>query len=240
MKIRESVLKNWDDLPEFMKVPEVRPYWEILDKKRMSLVIKRLFDIAASSVMLILMLIPMVIIGILIKIDSAGPVFYRQKRVTAYGKRFKIHKFRTMVDNADKIGAAVTISDDKRVTTLGRTLRKYRLDELPQLIDVLKGEMSFVGARPEVLKYVKTYSPEMRATLLMPAGITSEASIRFKDESYLLKEMGNLEDIDKAYIESILPVKMKWNLEMIRKFSLFREILTMIRTIYVIFGKKYG
>lgn len=162
--------------------------------------------------------IPMIIIAVLIKLDSKGPVLYRQERITTYGKRFRIHKFRTMVQNADRVGSAVTVSNDNRITRIGSKLRGLRLDELPQLIDVLQGTMSFVGTRPEASKYVKMYRPEFNATLLMPAGITSEASIRYKDEYKLLSAS---EDVDKTYIEQVLPGKMVWNLNSIERFSFF-------------------
>ena len=187
-------------------------------------------------ILLLLLAIPMSIIAILIKLDSKGPVLFRQERVTTYGKHFRIHKFRTMVDFAEKMGTSVTVEKDCRITRVGAKLRHCRLDELPQLFDVLAGTMTFVGTRPEAVKYVEKYKPEYNATLLMPAGITSEASIRYKDEEKLLSIN---EDTDKVYIEEILPAKMKWNLESIRRFSFFREILTMIRTILAVFGKEY-
>ena len=189
------MLKKWDDLPDFMKVPEVRSYWEILNKKRGQLVLKRLFDIVAGIILLIILAIPMAVIAVLIKRDSEGPVFYRQERATAYGKHFRIHKFRTMVSNADKIGSTVTVGNDSRITKVGSKLRGHRLDELPQVLDVISGNMSFVGTRPEAVKYIERYEPEYRATLLMPAGITSEASIRYKDEDRLLNAA---DDVDKV------------------------------------------
>lgn len=230
------MLKKWEDLPAFMRVPEVRPYWEILYKKRIQLVLKRCFDLAAALLLLVILAIPMLMIAIIIKIDSEGPVFYRQDRVTTYGKRFRIHKFRTMVSNADKIGAAVTVGNDSRITKAGGALRRLRLDELPQLFDVIKGDMSFVGTRPEAVKYVERYKPEYNATLLMPAGITSEASIRYKDEYKLLNAA---DDIDKVYIEQVMPAKMEWNLESVRRFRFLREILTMFRTVTAVLGKDY-
>lgn len=232
----QGQLLAWDDLPSFMKVDEVRPYWEILNKRRRSLRLKRLFDVVVAVTLLVVLTIPMAVIAVRIKFDSPGPVFYRQVRVTTYGKKFRIHKFRTMTDGADKMGSAVTTSNDSRVTKVGKTLRKYRLDELPQMFDVLSGNMSFVGTRPEVVKYVKKYKAEYRATLLMPAGITSEASIRYKDECRLLDVA---DDIDRVYVEDVLPNKMQWNLESIRKFGLLREILTMIRTVLAVCGKDY-
>lgn len=230
------MLKQWDDLPDFMRIPEVKPYWEALNKKRGQLVLKRFFDVFVALDFLILLAIPMFIIAIMIKLDSKGPVFYRQERVTAYGKHFRIHKFRTMVSNADKIGSAVTVGNDSRITKVGSKLRHLRLDELPQLFDVIKGDMSFVGTRPEAVKYVEKYKPEYNATLLLPAGITSEASIRFKDEEKLLSVDS---DVDEAYVNLVLPKKMKWNLKSIKRYSFFGELLTMFRTVLAVLGKEY-
>lgn len=230
------MLRKWEDLPNFMRVPEVRPYWEILNKKRGQLILKRVFDFIAADILLVVLAIPMGIISVLIKRDSEGPVFYRQERVTTYGRHFKIHKFRTMVSNADKIGTAVTVGNDSRITKVGAKLRHLRLDELPQVLDVIKGDMSFVGTRPEAVKYVEQYKPEYYATLLMPAGITSEASIRYKDEDKLLNAA---DDVDKVYIEQVLPAKMVWNLESVRRFRFLREILTMFRTVFAVLGKDY-
>lgn len=223
--------RNWSELPEWMQIPEIREYYEILSKRKKSLIVKRVFDLVISFVLLIIAAAPMIVIAAAIAIDSPGGIFYRQERVTAYGKRFMIHKFRTMVVNADTIGTQVTARNDSRVTKIGKFLRKYRLDELPQLIDILIGDMSFVGTRPEVVKYVKAYTKEMRATLLLPAGVTSEASIRYKDEADLLSEA---EDVDRIYIEKVLPGKMEYNLESIRRFGLFRELKTMIRTVIAV------
>ena len=230
------ILRKWEDLPSFMKNKEVKKYYNILKNKQSQLYIKRCFDLIVAIILLILLAIPMICISILIKLDSPGKVFYRQERVTTYGKLFKIHKFRTMVNNAETIGTAVTISGDSRITKIGGILRKYRLDEIPQLFDVLSGNMSFVGARPEATKYVKKYSKEMFATLLLPAGITSEASIRYKDEAVLLD---NADDVDRVYVEEILPEKMKYNFISIRKFSFFSDIITMIRTVFAVLGKEY-
>ena len=230
------MLKQWEDLPDFMRVDEVRPYWEILNKKRGQLFLKRVFDLIVAFVLLILLAVPMAIIAVWIKIDSPGTVFYRQERVTTYGRRFFIHKFRTMVSNADKIGTTVTVGNDSRITRAGAKLRGCRLDEIPQVIDVITGSMSFVGTRPEAVKYVERYKPEYNATLLMPAGITSEASIRYKDEDKLLNAA---DDVDRVYVEQVLPEKMKWNLESIRRFKFLREILTMFRTVAAVLGKEY-
>ena len=228
------MLKRWDDLPPFMRNQQVKPYYDILKKKRLSILIKRLFDYVAALIFLVILAIPMLIIAVCIKIDSPGPVFYRQERVTSYGKLFRIHKFRTMVSNADKIGSAVTVSKDSRITKIGSKLRQLRLDELPQVFDVLSGNMSFVGTRPETTKYVERYSDEMNATLLLPAGITSEASIKYKDEARLLDAA---EDVDKVYLEEVLPEKMKYNLQSIRSFSLREDIKILFRTVRAVLQK---
>ena len=225
------MLKKWDALPDFMKNDEVRVYYDSLQKKKVSIFLKRLMDLIGGLILLIILAIPMAIIAVMIKLDSEGPVFYRQERVTTYGKHFKIHKFRTMVSNADKIGSAVTVGNDSRITKVGAKLRGCRLDELPQIFDLLSGNMSFVGTRPEAVKYVKEYKPEYYATLLLPAGITSEASIRYKDEAELLD---GAENVDKVYIDGILPGKMKYNLESIRNFSFLYDIKTMIKTVIAV------
>lgn len=230
------ILRKWEDIPSFMRCDEVKEYYDILKRKKLSLNIKRAFDFFASILMLIIFTIPMIIIAVMIKLDSPGPVFFRQERITTYGKKFRIHKFRTMVADADKMGTAVTVGEDARITRVGGKLRDLRLDELPQLIDVLLGDMSFVGTRPEATKYVKKYTKEMFATLLMPAGITSEASIRFKDEAELLKDTVNA---DKVYIEEVLPEKMKYNLESVKSFNCFKDTMTMFRTILCVWGKEY-
>ena len=231
------MLRKWEELPAFMQCDEVRPYWESLNQKRGQLLIKRIFDIFAALLLLIIVAIPMIILAIWIKADSKGPVFYRQERVTAYGKHFRIHKFRTMVSNADQIGTAVTVGNDSRITKVGSKLRGHRLDELPQLLDVLAGTMAFVGTRPEAVKYVERYKPEYNATLLMPAGITSECSIRYKDEDKLLDAA---EDVDTVYMEEVLPDKMKWNLNSVKEFGLGHELKTMFRTVAAVMGKEYN
>ena len=231
------MLRKWEDLPEFMKTPDVRPYWEILWKKRGQLILKRIFDLVVGIIFFIVLAFPMAIIAVWIKLDSEGPVFYRQERVTTYGKHFRIHKFRTMVSNADKIGTAVTVGNDSRITRVGAKLRRVRLDELPQVLDVIVGTMSFVGTRPEAVKYVEKYEDRYNATLLMPAGITSEASIRYKDEDKLLD---TADDVDKVYVEQVLPGKMKWNLRSIEKFSFWGEIKVMFMTVFAVLGKEYG
>ena len=232
----EKSLRDWEDIPEFMKSTEVKYYWQILNNKKDQIFIKRIFDLFVSLILIILLAVPMIVIAVLIKCDSEGPVFYRQERVTRYGKHFKIHKFRTMVSNADKIGTAVTVDNDARITKVGAKLRQLRLDELPQVFDVITGNMSFVGTRPEAVKFVEQYKTEYNATLLMSAGITSEASIRFKNEAELLDAA---EDVDEVYLYKVLPSKMNYNLESIRKFSFWGELVTMIRTLFAVLGKEY-
>ena len=230
------MLKKWKDLPDFMKCDEVREYYEILEKRKFSIFLKRVFDLIAGTIMFIILAIPMVILAIWIKLDSPGPVFYRQERITSYGKHFRIHKFRTMIANADKIGTAVTVENDSRITKVGAKLRKHRFDEFPQVFDVLSGNMSFVGTRPEVVKYVEKYKPEYMPTLLLPAEITRKASIRYKDEAVLLDVT---DDVDRVYVDDVLPGKMKYNLEAIRRFSFIGEIATMFRTVFALLGKEY-
>lgn len=230
------MLRKWDTLPDNMKTPEVRHYYEILRKKRASLFFKRVSDIVLSVIMLILLSPVFAVLAVAIKLDSKGPVFFRQTRVTQYGRRFRIFKFRTMVTGADN-GSQVTLENDSRITRVGAFLRRFRLDEISQLIDVLRGSMTFVGTRPEVPLYVERYTPEMYATLLLPAGITSRASICFRDEAALLE---NAEDSDALYTEVILPKKMYYNLKDIENFSLWNDIKTMFMTVFAVLGKDYA
>lgn len=226
------ILGKYEDLPESMKNDSVKKYYDILAKKKFSLAIKRIFDIIFSLLLLILLLPILVLLAIAIKIDSKGPVFYRQERITKNGKSFRIFKFRTMVQNADKIGSLVTVGNDSRITRIGKVIRKIRLDELPQLINILKGEMSFVGTRPEVKKYVEKYTDEMMATLLMPAGVTSYASIMYKDEDEVISNLQKSgKTVDEIYIKDVLPEKMKYNLEYIRKFSFGYDIRLCFKTV---------
>lgn len=226
--IRRYGMKSFDKLPKQFQCEEVKYYYDILSKKTGSLVLKRITDLIFAVILLVVLIIPIIIIAVAVKATSKGPVFYRQVRVTTYGKNFKILKFRTMVENADKIGSLVTTDSDSRVTKVGRFLRKYRLDELPQIFNVLSGSMTFVGTRPEVQKYVDMYCDEYYATLLMPAGITSLASIMYKDEEKLLQ---NVEDADKTYVETILPEKMKYNLMYIENFGFLSDIKLMLKTV---------
>lgn len=228
---------KWSELPADMKIPEVRRYYEILEQRKISLFAKRAFDFCVSLILIGILSIPMVLIAAAIVIDSKGGIFYRQRRVTSFGREFMIHKFRTMVVDADQIGSLVTVDHDWRITRVGSFLRKYRLDELPQLFDVIRGNMSFVGTRPEVPRYVKFYTNEMKATLLLPAGITSEASIRFRNEAELLEEC---KDVDMVYCNVILPKKMAYNLKAIEEFSFWSDIKTMFRTVFAVLGKNYA
>lgn len=226
---------RWEKLPSGMQTDEVRKYYDILLKRRGSLIVKRIFDLFCSIVLLLLLSPVFIILAVAIKIDSRGPVFYRQERVTQYGKVFRIHKFRTMVVNADK-GSQVTVNNDDRITRVGRFIRNCRLDEIAQLLDVITGDLTLVGVRPEALRYVKEYTPEMKATLLLPAGVTSLASIYYKDEAKLLD---GVDDADKVYIEKILPEKMYYNLKGIESFSFWGDIKIMFMTVFAVLGKEY-
>lgn len=226
---------EWEQLPLEMKTNEVRRYYDILKKRRFSLLIKRLFDIIVSLFALVCLSPVYLVLAVAIKIDSPGPVFYRQERITQYGKSFRIHKFRTMVQNADK-GLQVTVNNDNRITRVGKIIRDCRLDEIAQLIDVIQGSLTLVGVRPEIPKYVEEYSSEMMATLLLPAGVTSLASIYYKDEA---KMLDGVDDVDKVYIEEILPQKMYYNLKGIEEFSFFGDIRIMFMTVFAVLGKEY-
>lgn len=222
------ILRSWDKLPEYMRNDKVRPYYELLKKRTGSLIMKRIFDIVMSLLLLMILSPVFLVVSIWIKLDSKGPVFFRQVRVTTYGKQFRIFKFRTMCENAEKKGSLVTVGNDSRITKVGEKIRHCRLDEIPQLLNVLAGDMTFVGTRPEVVKYVNAYSDEMYATLLLPAGITSVASIQYKDEDEILSKANNPDD---AYIHEVLPGKMKYNLASIENFSFLNEIKTMANTL---------
>lgn len=230
------MLRKWEELPIEMQTEEVRRYYDILNKKRGSLLAKRIFDIVVSAVMIVFLSPLMLLIAVLVKVDSKGPVFFRQVRVTTYGKHFRIFKYRTMVNNAENMGTQVTVSNDSRITGMGKFLRGSRLDELGQLFDIFRGTMSFVGTRPEVPKYVEKYTPEMMATLLLPAGVTSMTSVYYKDEGRLLDAA---QDPDRVYIEEILPGKMEMNLKAIEEYSFWQDIKVMIMTVFAILGKEY-
>lgn len=230
------MLRKWEKLPYEMQNPEVRKYYDILKKKQFSLFLKRVIDILVSGFLIVLLSPVFLVMAIAIKIDSPGPVFYRQVRVTRYGKKFRIFKFRSMKVRQDK-GLSLTVNNDTRVTKVGHYIRKYKIDEISQLLDVFRGTMTFVGARPEVPKYVDCYTDEMMATLLIPAGITSKASIYYRNESELLE---GSDDVEKTYLETVLPDKMKYNLEELKNFSIANDIKTIFLTILAVEGKAMG
>ncbi len=230
------LIKKWENLPPELQIEEVRPYWERLRKKNFSLFWKRVFDIFVSGLALLILLPFFLILSLAIVIDSRGGVFYRQERVTQYGKHFRIFKFRSMVSGADKKGTLVTVNNDARVTRVGKFIRKFKIDEISQLLDIFRGTMTFIGTRPEVPKYVNQYKPEYLATLLLPAGVSSMASIMFKDENEMLEKSENTEE---TYIDEILPIKMKWNLSDLKKYGFWRDIKLCFMTVFVVCGKKY-
>lgn len=226
------LLKEWNELPVSMKNSEVKEYYDILQKRKISLILKRIFDIVMSSILIVIASPVILFVAVWIKLDSKGPVFYRQERVTQYGRKFRIFKFRTMVTNADKIGTLVTTKNDSRITKVGEKIRKCRLDELPQLFNILTGDMSFVGTRPEVQKYVDYYTNEMLATLLLPAGVTSLASINYRDEDEILaKHVDEKHSVDEVYVDRILPDKMKYNLEYLKTFNIVGDIILCVKTV---------
>lgn len=228
-------ITEWELLPQEMQTEKVKKYYDILKKKKFSLFFKRAFDLVVSLILLVVSAPLFLVLAIAIRIDSPGPVFYRQERITQYGKHFRIHKFRTMVQNADK-GSQVTVNNDCRITSVGKVIRKYRLDEVPQLLDVIAGTLTLVGVRPETPKFVAEYTEEMMATLLLPAGVTSLASIYYKDEAKLLD---GADDTDKIYVEKILPAKMYYNLKGIEQFNFWSDIKVMFMTVFAMLGKEY-
>ena len=224
-------MRAFEKLPAQFQNDSVKAYYDILSKRQGSIILKRVFDIIVSLILLVFLIIPIAVISILIKVNSPGPVLFKQKRVTTYGRIFKIYKFRTMVVNAESLGSKVTTKNDARVTSIGKTLRKFRLDELPQIFNVIGGSMSFVGTRPEVQKYVDLYEDEYYATLLLPAGITSITSIKFKDEENLLSAIVDTEKIDETYVKTILPQKMEYNLQYTKEFGFLSDIKIMFKTV---------
>lgn len=222
---------KYDKLPQKLKNPTTKFYYDRLKKKKVTFFFKRLFDFVMSLCMIVILSPILLLLSILILCTSKGPILYKQKRVTRYGKIFRIWKFRTMVKNADKIGTQVTIQGDPRITKVGKFLRKCRLDELPQLFNILFGQMSFVGPRPEVEKYVNQYQEEMYATLLVRSGVTSLASIRYKDESKLLE---NAQNADEVYVNEILPEKMKYNYQYLEKINVFYDIALLFQTVIAV------
>ena len=229
-------MKKFESLPAELQTEQVRPYYAALAAKRGQLFLKRALDILLSAILLLLLSPILLFFAIWIKLDSPGPVFYRQERVTTYGRIFRIFKFRTMKVDADKMGSLVTLKNDDRITRVGHVIRRYRLDELPQLLNILTGDMSLVGTRPEVAKYVAAYTPEMKATLLLPAGVTSTASILFKDEEELIAKF-ILEgmEVDDIYITKVLPEKMYYNLSYLKNYSFLGDLKLMVRTVLKVF-----
>ena len=221
----------WEDLPPTLQTEEVRPYYEALSRRGLQLRLKRLLDVVGATVLFVLLGWLFVILALLIKLDSPGPVFFRQRRVTQFGREFRIVKFRTMTHRPAASGDQITRGDDPRITRVGAVLRRYRLDEISQLIDILRGTMSFVGTRPEVPDYVRQYTPQMWATLLLPAGVTSTASIEFKDEAQILAAAPPGQD---AYVTQVLPAKMRLNLRDVRDFSIGRDLRIAFRTILAV------
>ncbi len=226
------MLSSWETLPEFLQNDRVLPYYKVLQKKKISLFFKRIFDILGAIFLLFLLWPVLLSVALIIKFESKGDVLFKQIRITAYGKQFYIYKFRTMVANAELMGTNLTVKNDSRITKAGAFLRKYRIDEFPQLFNILKGEMSFVGTRPEVTKYVEHYTDEMYATLLLPAGVTSIASVDFKNEEELLH---GASDPESKYISEVLPQKMKLNLQYVKSFSIISDVLIIIKTIRTVF-----
>lgn len=224
-------MKRWKNIPDDMKCNEVFQVWYRLRRRNFSLLCKRVFDVVAALLLILLLSPVFLVLAIVIKADSPGPVFFRQTRVTQYGKTFRIFKFRTMVVDAEQRGTQVTQKDDSRITKVGSLIRKCRLDEIPQLFNIVAGTMTFVGTRPEVPKYVERYTDEMKATLLLPAGVTSQASIKYKDEDNLLD---NAENADQTYVTVVLPAKMEYNLQAIRKQSFWRDLGTMFKTVFAV------
>lgn len=222
-------------LPEELQCDEVKRYYDILKTKTAGLVLKRIFDVIVAAFLIILLALPMAVIAVLIKCTSKGPVIYKQVRVTTFGKHFKIWKFRSMRTDADSKGELLTVGEDNRITKVGKFIRKFRLDELPQIFHVLSGKMTIVGTRPEVPKFTDKYTNEMLATFLLPAGVTSLASIKFKDEAELLAES---DDVDKTYVETILPQKMKYNLRYIENFSFMGDIKLIFKTVAEVFSSR--
>lgn len=231
-------LRPWQLLPDEMRTKEVRKYYNILMKHRMWLKMKRFLDVIVAGIMLAVLIIPMGVIALAIRLDSPGPMFFRQARVTQYGRIFRIYKFRTMVDNASKLGSAVTVDNDVRITKVGAFLRKYRMDEFPQLFNILTGDMTLVGTRPEVPKYVKKYTKEMYATLLLPAGLTSRTSIAYKDEDKLLGEAVDEESTDNIYLNEVLPAKMRYNLESMKHFGVKSDATVLWDTFASVVGSE--
>lgn len=200
----------------------------VLERRKLQLALKRAMDIVISGGALAVLWPVLLLIALAIKIDDPGPVFYRQVRVGRNGKEFRIFKFRTMIVDADKKGLQITVGRDNRITRMGRLLRKTKLDELAQLINVLLGEMSFVGPRPEVPKYVNMYTPYQRQVLLVRPGITDYASIAYRNENDMLE---GAEDPERMYIDVIMPDKIELNMKYLHEISPLADIRLILKTV---------
>lgn len=224
-------MRRWEDLPEAFRTAETRPYYDLLSKRQGTIVIKRVFDVVMSLVLLIVLAPILLLLGIMIALDSRGPVVFTQKRVGRYGEEFTMFKFRSMRQDAESVGPQISVGKDPRISRVGHVLRKTRLDELPQLLNILLGDMSFVGVRPEVPRYVAKYTPEMWATLFLRPGVTSPASIRYKDEAKILAEA---EDPELAYVEDVLPRKMIYNYSYLRELSFVGDLKILFETVLAV------
>lgn len=225
-------LSNFDELPQSMQNDEVKRYHDILLTKKHTLWLKQVIDFLVCGIVFIITLPFFILFALLIKLTSKGPVFFRQERVGRNAKTFHILKFRTMVKDADRVGIQLTTGDDSRITSFGKFLRKINMDEMPQLLNVLKGDMSIIGTRPEVRRYVDIYSDEMMATLLIKPGMVSLASVKYKNESQLLSTAS---DPQSVYIEQILPDKMRYNLEYFTRISIKEDFSILKKTIACVF-----
>lgn len=203
----------------------------VLEKRKPQLMLKRLMDVVISGCALLVLWPLLLLIALAIKIDDPGPVFYRQVRVGRNGKEFRIFKFRTMVVDADKKGLQITVGRDSRITRVGAFLRKTKLDELAQLLNVLAGEMSFVGPRPEVPKYVDLYTPYQRQVLLVRPGITDYASIAYRNENDLLE---GAQDPERMYIDEIMPAKIELNMKYLQEISPLADIRLILSTVVAV------
>lgn len=220
-------MKKWKKIPQPVNNDKVLPYYKVLKKKIIYRFIKRTFDVVASFLLMLFLFLPSFVIGLVIICDSKGGMFFCQTRIGRYGKPFKIIKFRTMKSNSEG-KRQITSKNDDRITRVGKVLRKLHWDEFPQLLNVLIGQMSFVGTRPEVEQFVNCYENIFFATLLMRPGITSTASYTYEDEA---KEIEAFKEKD-VYLERLLPRKMLLNLEDIEKASLFRDIGILWKTVF--------
>ena len=220
-------MRSWKKIPSPINNEAVKPIYDLLKRRWFYRFIKRAFDLFASLFLLLLLFIPSLIIGIVIVCDSRGGMFFCQTRVGRYGKQFKIVKFRTMRKDSEG-NQHITHKNDDRITKVGKFLRKTHLDEFPQLLNVIAGQMSFIGTRPEVQQFVDQYQDEWYATLLMRPGITSTASYSCDDEAKVLEE-GNADEI---YLNKVLPMKMSMNVEDIKKMSAGRDIKILWKTVF--------